>query len=104
VLPIQSLHLHRISPELGSGLACWKTSEAFPDFEQIDCVVSGRNPQFTLGILCSILLSYVDTELLFNLTMPADQPRSSSRSISFSAFCALSGGQFARRCSASFTQ
>lgn len=23
-----------------------KFSEAFPDFEQIDCVVSGRNPQF----------------------------------------------------------
>lgn len=53
MLPIQSLHLHRISPELGSGLACWKTSEAFPDFEQIDCVVSGCNPQFVLGILCS---------------------------------------------------
>jgi hypothetical protein len=104
VLPIQSLHLHRISPELGSGLACWKTSEAFPDFEQIDCVVSGRNPQFALGILCSILLSYVDTELLFNLPLPMDQPRSLPRSISFAAFFALAGNQFARRCSASFTQ
>ena len=65
MLPIQSLHLHRISPELGSGLACWKTSEAFPDFEQIDCVVSGRNPQFVLGILCSILLSYADTPAFY---------------------------------------
>ncbi len=104
MLPIQSLHLHRISPELGSGLACWKTSEAFPEFEQIDCVVSGRNPQFVLGILCSILLSYVDTELLFNLTMPADQPRSASRSISSSAFFFSAGNQPGRRCSASFTQ
>lgn len=104
MLPIQSLHLHRISPELGSGLACWKTSEAFPDFEQIDCVVSGRNPQFVLGILCSILLSYVDTELLFNPAMPADQPRSFSRLISSSAFFTSAGSQLARRCSASFTQ
>ena len=104
MLPIQSLHLHRISPELGSGLACWKTSEAFPDFEQIDCVVSGRNPQFVLGILCSILLSYVDTELLFNLTMPADQPRSLSRLIPSSAFFTFAGNQLVRRCSASFTQ
>ena len=104
MLPIQSLHLHRISPELGSGLACWKTSEAFPDFEQIDCVVSGRNPQFVLGILCSILLSYVDTELLFNPRQLLDQPRSSSRSISSSAFFALTGNQLVRRCSASFTQ
>ncbi len=61
MLPIQSLHLQRISPKLGSGLACCKCNEAFPDFEQIDCVVSKRNPQFNLGILCSILLSYVDT-------------------------------------------
>ncbi|KKZ88535.1 hypothetical protein RPHASCH2410_CH05120 [Rhizobium phaseoli Ch24-10] len=29
--------LPRISPGLGSGLACWKPSEAFPDFEQLDC-------------------------------------------------------------------
>jgi len=65
VLPIQSLHLQRISPKLGSGLACWKPNEAFPDFEQIDRVVSGRDPQFHLGILCSILLSYVDTQWRF---------------------------------------
>ncbi|MBA8796631.1 hypothetical protein FHR76_002174 [Rhizobium sp. RAS22] len=31
----------------------------------------------------------MDTELLFNLTQPADQPRSSSRLISSSAFFAL---------------
>jgi hypothetical protein len=59
VLPIQSLHLQRISPKLGSGLACWRTSEAFPDFEQIRHGVSRHDAQF-LGILCSILLSYVD--------------------------------------------
>jgi hypothetical protein len=85
-------------------LACWKTSEAFPDFEQIDCVVSGRNPQFALGILCSILLSYVDTELLFNLPSPADQPRSLPRLICSSAFFASACNQAVRRCSASFTQ
>ena len=30
--------LPRISPGLGSGLACCKFSEAFPDFEQLDCM------------------------------------------------------------------
>jgi hypothetical protein len=46
----------------------------------------------------------VDTELLFNLTMPADQPRSLSRLISSSAFFTFAGNQLVRRCSASFTQ
>ena len=61
MLPIQSLHLHRLSPVLGSGLACWKTSEAFPDFEQIRRGAFPRDAQLLLGILCSILLSYVNT-------------------------------------------
>jgi hypothetical protein len=46
----------------------------------------------------------VDTELLFNPAMPADQPRSLSRLISSSAFFTSAGSQLARRCSASFTQ
>ena len=33
-------------PSLGSGLACWKTSEAFPDFEQIRHGVSVHDAQF----------------------------------------------------------
>ncbi len=40
------------------------SSEAFPDFEQIDCSVSVCNPQLNSGILCSILLSYVDTQCI----------------------------------------
>ena len=64
VLPIQSLHLPGFSG-LGSGSACCKRSAAFPDFEQIRCVVSVRNAQFSLGILCSILLSYVDISIDF---------------------------------------
>jgi hypothetical protein len=37
-----------------------KTSEAFPDFEQIDYTLSDAAPNLMQpGILCSILLSYV---------------------------------------------
>src|SRR5262245_46897916 len=37
-----------------------RPSEAFPDFEQIRYDVSNHSAQLNLGILCSILLSYVD--------------------------------------------
>jgi len=46
-------------------LACCECNEAFPDFEQIDYGVSDHNPQLHLGILCSILLSYVDISHFF---------------------------------------
>jgi len=47
------------------GIGMLTSSEAFPDFEQIDCSVSVCNPQLNSGILCSILLSYVDTKFAF---------------------------------------
>jgi hypothetical protein len=58
-----------------------KNSEAFPDFEQIDCSVSICNPQLNSGILCSILLSYVDTNFAFRRDkkkrnpLPLDGPK-----------------------------
>jgi hypothetical protein len=56
-----------------------KFSEAFPDFEQIGCGVSSRNPQLNSGILCSILLSYVDTHLAFRREAENRKPISAKR-------------------------
>lgn len=44
-----------------------RDGEAFPDFEQIRRAVSWRDAQFS-GILCSILLSYVDLGRTTSLT------------------------------------
>lgn len=64
--PVQSLHLP-CQVTLWQGLARdWHGTEAraFPEFERIHQVVSRSwRPISVSGILCSILLSYVDTRL-----------------------------------------
>ncbi|GAN84720.1 hypothetical protein GHA01_09700 [Novacetimonas hansenii] len=53
---------------MGPGLARdWHgiPARAFPEFEQIRHVVSRRDAQLLLGILCSILLSYADIHPLY---------------------------------------